>query len=363
MNRLPISRERQNQEFAFERMFRTRPVLRADAPARINLLGEHTDYNDGFVLPMPLRYFTSVHVAPGEGLVDAYSEDYGERHTRHLDQGPQGNWMDYVAGCLATLRQSGVAVPGAILRIRSTIPPGAGLASSAALEVAVLRALNDLYTLAMTDLEIALAAHRAETEFVGVRCGVMDQVVVAVGTPGEALLLDTRSLHYEFIPIPTGYRFAVVHSGIPRRLAEAGYNQRRSECELAAAALGVPTLRDLALDDLSRIAALPEPLSWRARHVVTENARTMEGAAALRSGDVKAFGQLMVESHGSLRNDYEVSLPALDDLVDFALDHGALGARLTGAGFGGCIVALISNEAFSNFEVGIKSSFQNVVLY
>jgi len=348
---------------AFERIFGSRPVLRAEAPARINLLGEHTDYNDGFVLPMPLPYYTSVDAAPADGIVEAYAESFRERHVRHAGGRREGTWMDYVAGCVETLRQAGREAPGARVYIESTIPPGAGLASSAALEVAVLRALNALYELGMTDLEIAMAAHRTESEYVGVRCGVMDQTVVSVGTVGEALLLDTRSLRYEPVAIPDAYRFAVVHSGIPRRLADAGYNQRRSECEQAAAAVGVPALRDLSVDDLPKVDSLPEPLNRRARHVIRENARTVAGAGALRRREMAAFGRLMDESHRSLRDDYEVSLPALDRLVALAGEHGALGARLTGAGFGGCIVALIPADAMQNFEKEIYAGYSGAMLY
>ncbi len=314
----------------------------AEAPGRVNLLGEHTDYNEGFVLPMPLEQVTRVFAARADGVVEAYAETFDERLARKMGQPREGTWLDYVAGCVWALAQEGIHVPGARFRIQRGVPPGAGLASSAALEVAVLRALRTLYAIPLDDLRLALIAHRAEVEYVGVRCGVMDQIAASLGRAGQALFLDTRSLQCEWVPIPAGYRFVVVDSGVPRRLAEADYNRRRAECEEAAANLGVRALRDLTPGDLERITRLPEPLGRRARHVVSENARVLAGVEALRSGDVRTFGRLMIESHRSLRDDYEVSTVELDRLVALAMERGALGARLTGAGFGGSVVALVA---------------------
>lgn len=337
----PSTPRRDDGAEAFQRIYGVAPEASAEAPGRVNLLGEHTDYNDGYVLPTPLAYLMRIWAVRAEGLVEAYAETFGERLMRATGKGPAGTWLDYVAGCVWALGREGHVVPGARFYLRSDIPAGGGLASSAALEVAVMRALRTMYDLPIHDRALALIAHRAEVEYVGVRCGVMDQIVASVGRPGEALLLDARSLTTEMVAIPRGYRFAVVDSGTPRRLAEAGYNQRRSECEQAAAWLGVRALRDIGPDDLDRAAALPPPLGDRVRHVVTENARVLDGVAALRSGNMVAFGELMNESHRSLRDDYGVSTPELDRLVRLAVEHGALGARLTGAGFGGCIVALV----------------------
>ncbi|MBM3470965.1 MAG: galactokinase [Armatimonadetes bacterium] len=315
----------------------------AQAPGRVNLLGEHTDYNEGFVLPMPLSQVTRVFAARADGVVEAHAEIFDERMARKLGGPRDGTWLDYIAGCVWALAQEGIEVPGARFRIQRGVPPGAGLASSAALEVAVLRALRALYEIPLDDLRLALIAHRAEVEYVGVRCGVMDQIVASLGRAGQALFLDTRSLQCEWVPIPAGYRFKIVDSGHPRKLAEAGYNRRRAECEEAAARLGARALRDLTPGDMERIARLPEPLNRRARHVVTENARVLAGVEALRAGDARTFGRLMVGSHRSLVEDYEVSTPELDRLVELAMEHGALGARLTGAGFGGSVVALVTD--------------------
>ncbi|MBP2314370.1 galactokinase [Azospirillum soli] len=315
----------------------------ARAPARANLLGEHTDYNDGFVLPTPLPYFTTVTVAPGNqaGMIEAFAARFGQTLVRPLDAPRQGDWLDYPLGCVTILRAAGIEVPALRLTIESDIPMGAGISSSAALEVATLRALRRWLDLPLDDEKIALLGQRAESEYVGMPCGIMDQMVSSLGTPGQALFLDTRSLAHRLVALPSSHQLAVVHSGVTHKLTEGGYRQRRSECERAAAALGVPSLRDI--NDLSRIDGLPEPLNHRAHHVVTENRRVLDGVAALERGDVAAFGQLMVESHASQRDDYAVSVPEIDALVDSALHHGALGARLTGGGFGGCIVALIED--------------------
>jgi galactokinase len=348
---------------AFRRIFGINPEASAEAPGRVNLLGEHTDYNEGYVLPTVLPYLTRVHAGRADGVVEAYAESFGEALRRERGSEREGNWLDYVAGCVWALARDGIEVPGARLYIEGGVPIGAGLASSGALEVAVLRALRALYGFALDDLRLALVARRAEVEYVGVRCGVMDQMVASLGRPGRALFLDTRSLGHELIPIPEGYRFAVVDSGVPRRLAEAGYNRRRAECEEAAALLGARALRDVSTGDLSRMDRLPSPLDRRARHVVTENVRVIEGVEALRAGDPPVFGRLMLESHRSLRDDYQVSTPELDLLVDLAMRHGALGARLTGAGFGGCIVALVAAGKVPALAEGIRAGYRGAAFY
>lgn len=350
-------------EAAFRQIFGTDPEAHGEAPGRVNLLGEHTDYNEGFVLPVPLPYRTHVQAARAGGVVAAYAESPGELLSRRFGAGREGTWLDYVAGSLWALARGGFELSGARFYISRGVPIGAGLGSSAALEVAVLRALRVLYRIPVDDLQLALIAHRAEAEYVGVRCGMMDQIVASLGEPGEALFLDTRTLQHEGIPIPGGHRFAVVDSGVPRRLAEAGYNLRRAECEQAAALLGVRALRDVAPDALDRTARLPEPLGRRARHVITENARVLEGVGALRRGDARTFGRLMIESHRSLRDEYEVSTPELDRLVGLAMEHGALGARLTGAGFGGCIIALVPEACAAAFKDSVSNGYPNSRFY
>ncbi|WP_022798031.1 galactokinase [Thermus islandicus] len=332
----------------FREIFGILPEATAQAPGRVNLLGEHTDYQEGYVLPSPLPYLTQVEAARAEGRVEAYSETLRELRARPLGSPPQGDFLDYLLGVVWALGEAGHPVEGARFYVRSDLPMGAGLSSSAALEVAALRALRALYRLPLSDLELALLAQRAEAEYVGVRCGLMDQMASSLGRVGQALFLDTRTLAYENLPLPPGTRVAVLDLGLKRRLAEGAYNERRQEAEEAARRLGVRALRDVA--DLCLVESLPSPLDRRARHIVGENLRVLRGVEALRRGDARAFGELMTQSHRSLSRDYEVSLPELDALVEEALQAGALGAKLTGAGFGGAVVALVPEGEWRAFK-------------
>jgi galactokinase len=340
----------------FKDIFGTEPTVSVSAPGRVNLLGEHTDYNGGFVFPTPLPYQTYLEATVAEGI-EAYAETFQEHKSRGLDGARQGDWLDYIAGCVWVLHKLGHTIPGLRAYVRSQVPITGGLSSSAALEVATLRALRELYNLPLDDVQIALLAQQAEVEYVGVRCGIMDQMASSVGRLGYALFLDTRDLTTQLAPLPPGYRVAVVDSTVPRRLAESGYNTRRSECEKACALLGISSLRELSPPDLPRIATLPEPINRRVRHVVTENQRVLEGVRALEQGHIQRFGELMVASHVSLRDDYEVSIPELDQLVEAELRHGAIGARLTGAGFGGSTVALVEKSRYEEFKKGVLNNY------
>jgi len=302
------------------------------SPGRVNLLGEHTDYNDGFVLPVAIDRFTTVRVRDrDDDLFSVEAVDLGERDVFRLDAIDRTDtWRDYVRGVVRLVRPAN----GAELEISSTLPRGVGLSSSAALEVAVARALS-----ALPPTELAVLCQRAENEFVGVKCGIMDQFTVANARAGHALLLDCRDLSSRHIAIPSGTRIVVCDSHIERRLAGSAYNERREACADAARALGVAALRDATLEQLDD---LPAGLRRRARHVVTENARVLAGAAELGAGNLAAFGELMDESHASLRDDFEVCPSALDRLASAVRAvPGCYGSRLTGAGFGGCTVALV----------------------
>ncbi|GGM93600.1 galactokinase [Thermus composti] len=344
----------------YQEVFGTLPEASAKAPGRVNLLGEHTDYQEGYVLPTPLPYLTQVEAGRAEGKVEAYSETLKELRARPLESPPQGDFLDYLLGVVRALQEAGHKVPGARFYIKSQVPMGAGLSSSAALEVAALKALRALYRLPLSDLEVALLAQKAEVEYVGVRCGIMDQMAASLGEVGKALFLDTRTLAHENLPLPPGSRVVVLDLGLKRRLAEAGYNERRQEAEEAARRLGVRTLRDVA--DLCLVESLPPPLDRRARHIVGENLRVLKGVEALRRGDARAFGELMVQSHRSLARDYEVSLPELDLLVEEALKAGAYGAKLTGAGFGGAVVALVPEGHYPAFQKALKERFPGLRL-
>jgi galactokinase len=325
---------------SFEALFGIPPQARGEAPGRVNLLGEHTDYNDGFVLPTAIPQTTKVEMARHpNGLFEMCSTSEGDSGGRHAytpgDPVPKG-YPRYVHGCFEALRERGVEVPPVALLIRSNVPIGSGLSSSAALEVAVLRAARELLGFALDDVEIALAAQRAENHYVGVRCGIMDQMASSLGDAEHMVLIDTRTLERKRLPFPAESEIVVLDSGVPRSLAASGYNERRAECEAAARALGVRSLRDV--DDVAAAARLDPPLDRRARHVITENARVLAAAAGVPP---ERFGALMNESHASLRDDFEVSVPALDALADVLQAHDAVyGARLTGAGFGGACVAL-----------------------
>jgi len=336
--------ERAAAEGAFRAAFGRDPETVATAHARANLLGEHTDYNDGFVLPTPLGPATAVAVAAGggpAGTVRLHAAAFGETVERTLDGPAEGGWPDYVVGCLRALAGASHAVPALDIAVASSVPMGAGVSSSAALEVAVLRAVRDRAGLALDDRTLAALGRAAENDYVGMPCGIMDQMVAALGAPGRALFLDTRSLETRLLPLPAGMAVAVVHCGVAHRLTAGDYATRKAECERAAEALGLASLRDAGEADLDGAAALPEPLGRRVRHVVTENARVLAGVEALAAGDAARFGRLMTGSHASQRDDYAVSIPEIDALVGAALRHGALGARLTGGGFGGSIVALV----------------------
>lgn len=314
----------------------------ASAPGRVNLIGEHTDYNDGLVLPLAISQRTVVHLAPRDDrTVRLASAAFGEGvETFALDdETSRGDWVDYVQGCTRALATAGFACDGFDALVTSTVPVGSGLASSAALEVAVLRAVRHAFGLALDDVALARVAQRAETEFVGARVGVMDQMASSLADVDAALFLDCRSMATELVTLPADLDLVVVDSGIRHANVAGDYNRRREECETACAALGVASLRDVSPVDLWRIERLAEPLARRARHVVTENVRVADTVAALRAGDLAAVGALFVASHASLRDDYEVSLPAVDRLVEIATaDPAVFGARMTGGGFGGAIV-------------------------
>jgi galactokinase len=329
----------------FEHLFGTSPSVRASAPGRVNLIGEHTDYNGGYVLPTTIPQRTIVELAPRPGgTIRVASVDVGQPAPFDYIVGTEsrrGRWTDYVQGITWVLRHSGLMVGGADIRIESTVPLGSGLSSSAALEMALLRAFREAFTLPIDDVPMARLGQQAENQFVGAPVGVMDQMACTLAGDGEALFLDTRSLEWTVVPMPASAELVVVNSGVAHNHAKGDYRTRRAECERAARLLGASQLRDLQAQDLPRIMSLPEPLGRRARHVVTEDDRVLAAVAALRAGDVQALGRLFYASHESMRDDYEVSIPEIDLLVDLARAMpDVYGARLTGGGFGGSVVML-----------------------
>jgi len=339
---------------SFRELFGADPQAIAEAPGRANLIGEHTDYSGGFVLPVTIPQRTRVELRRrGDDLVQVHSAQVGRTETfRIRGEVSRHDWVDYVQGLTALARSWPLG--GFDARIDSDVPAGSGLSSSAALEVGVLRALREAFRWTMDDIALAMLAQRAEVEFVGAPVGVMDPLACSLGRSGAALFIDTRSLRTEHVRLPDALGIAVVHSGIRHDHASGEYRTRRAECEEATRVLGVPSLRVLSVDDLPRIEALPPPLDRRARHVVTENARVLQAVETLRSGRLEQLGALLAASHRSLRDDFQVSVPAVDRLVALATETpGVFGARITGGGFGGAIVVAARPE-------GLRASMEDV---
>jgi galactokinase len=324
------------------------PDVVADAPGRVNLIGEHTDYNGGFVLPTAIPQRTRVRLrrrADDRAIVTS-AQLGGPVEYRVGGEQPQRSWIDYVQGVTKYLVEAGHHVGGFEAIVDSAVPIGSGLSSSAALEVSVMRALSGAYGLALDPIAVAQIGRRAENEFVGAQTGVMDQMAASLADLGSALFLDTWKMEYELIPMPAAAELAVINSGVAHDHARGDYNTRWRECQEAAAALGVAQLRDVPLDDLARVEALPEPLNRRARHVVTEDARVLRAVDAMRRGNLANLGELFFASHASMRDDYEVSVPQVDLLVELArAEPDVFGARLTGGGFGGSVVVLVRKGA------------------
>jgi galactokinase len=353
-------------------VFRTRygrPARLYRAPGRVNLIGEHTDYNLGYVMPAAIRFSAWAAISPrADRLVRVYSETFAEEVQFPLDglrRGPTGHWSDYIRGMAGALMESGLRLSGADLAVASDVPVGAGLSSSAALEIATGYALLEASGLPVERWALARAARSAEHHYVGTRCGIMDQFASCFGEEGRALLLDCRSLEYKALPLPAGAALVVCDTKVKHSLAGGEYNRRRAECEegvalLAARGPGIESLRDVSPERLEQgRGALPETIYRRCRHVVSENARALAAADALVRGDLPAFGRLMDQSHASLRDDFEVSCPELDLLVELARPlAGVFGARMMGGGFGGCTINLVAAERAESFGAALSDGYR-----
>jgi len=348
---------------AFRQAFGAEPELQVRAPGRVNLIGEHTDYNEGFVLPCAIDFETRLLLRRrSDRQVQVLACDYGgDTDCFSLDEAitrTGRGWPDYVRGVLVQLLEASVPLQGADVAISGNVPQGAGLSSSAALEVAVARAFDA----ASTPTRIAQLAQQAENRFVGVRCGIMDQLISAAGVQGHALLIDCRSLALRAVPVPAGTTVMIVHSNVARGLVDSAYNERREQCEAAARFYGVRALRDVAPEAVAARPAGLDDLTWRrARHIVTENARTVAAAEALAAGDLQTMGRLMAASHDSMRDDFEITVPAIDQLV--ALLQQAIGpeggARMTGGGFGGCVVALMPDAKADAVQAAVEAGYRS----
>ncbi len=339
------------------------------APGRVNLIGEHTDYNDGFVMPAAIDFYTWVKVSPLETRkLQIRSENFGEEIEVDLDDQNlvrRGRWSDYPVGVAVMLEKAGHRLRGARLEIRGEVPIGSGLSSSAAIEVATGCALVANSGLIIEKRELALLCQQAENEFVGARVGIMDQFVSLFGQAHAALMLDCRSLEFRLLPVPDNVRLIICNTMVKHELASSAYNERRAQCEAGVKHLQryvphVTALRDVTLEQLEQFGHdLPEVVYRRCRHVIAENERVMLAADALERHDLNAFGRLMAESHRSLRADYEVSSSELDAMVELARDvKGVYGARMTGGGFGGCTVNLVAAEHTEEFRARVADGYK-----
>jgi galactokinase len=338
------------------------------APGRVNLIGEHTDYNEGYVMPMAIGFYTWIAAAKRDDRqLEVYSEHFDEKISLSLDAlagPPRKHWGDFIRGVAAVLQQAGYHLSGANLVIHGEIPLGAGLSSSASLEVSTALALTSLAGLAVPRVDLAKFCQTAEHQYVGTRCGIMDQFVASFGATGHALMLDCRSLEYQLLAIPENLRVVVCNSMVRHELASGEYNARRADCEAGVKILqsslpDVRSLRDVTLADLERYKhALPAPVYRRCRHVITENQRVLAAVNALQSQDADRFGHLLYRSHASLRDDFEVSCRELDLLVALASTRpGVYGARMTGGGFGGCTVNLVRSDYAGAFQSDIARMY------
>lgn len=353
----------------FTASFGFAPVATVKAPGRVNLIGEHTDYNGGFVLPAAINYYTFIALAPRDDRrlqVVAYNFDNQSCYI-DLDAVQQHNatesWPNYVRGVVQALRNKGYSLAGGDLYIAGNVPAGAGLSSSASLEIAVIRALLMLSGETIDPTEAALLGQAAENNFVGCNCGIMDQLISARGQENAALLIDCESLAARAVPMPADWEILIVHSGVKRGLVDSEYNQRRQQCEHAAAFFGQTSLRAVELTQLLAAEGQLDELSYRrARHVLTENIRTLAAADALEAGNLPGLIQAMADSHASMRDDFNITTPAIDTLVNIlaTAGEGKCGARMTGGGFGGCVVAVAPAAVVPQLIAAVKENYQQL---
>ncbi|MGV2987442.1 galactokinase [Vibrio sp. E150_011] len=357
----------QNVANAFTRVVGAKPAHFVQAPGRVNLIGEHTDYNDGFVLPCAINYQTMVATTKrDDNIVRVISVDYQDAVdefdiTQEISFQPNKMWANYIRGVVKFLLVRGYKIGGADIAVSGNVPQGAGLSSSAALEVVIGQTFKTLYDLDISQADIALNSQQAENEFVGCNCGIMDQLISAEGQEHHALLIDCRSLETRAVSMPEDMSVVIINSNKQRGLVDSEYNTRREQCEEAARIFGVKALRDVTLEQFNdRIDELDAVVAKRARHVITENDRTVEAADALSRGDMKRMAQLMEQSHVSMRDDFEITVKEVDTVVDIVKgvigDQG--GVRMTGGGFGGCIVSLVPPALVDDIVAALDEQYE-----
>lgn len=355
-----------HSQAVFSKYFGYAPTLTIQAPGRVNLIGEHTDYNDGFVLPCAIDYQTVISAATrNDRQIRVLATNYQDQQDLFSLDNPIVShaslyWANYVRGVVKHLQLRNADFGGADLVISGNVPQGAGLSSSASLEVAVGQALQALYQLPLDGVALALNGQEAENQFVGCHCGIMDQLISALGKQDHALLIDCRSLETRAVPMPENTAVVIINSNVKRGLVDSEYNTRRKQCEEAARWFNVKALRDVSPALFFSIQHKIDPnIAKRTRHVITENARTLAAATALATGNLKLVGKLMAESHASMRDDFEITLPAIDTLVEIVKnvigDRG--GVRMTGGGFGGCIVALMPLDLVAPVQAAVAREY------
>jgi len=354
---------RERVQEVFERRFKSPPSYIVRAPGRVNLIGEHTDYNEGFVLPMAINRAIYLAFRPREDrYVFVESIDFGDYVEFSLDEmvrGRHSQWAEYVKGMAWALEESGYALSGWEGVVAGDVPIGAGLSSSAAIEMATARAFSALGNVMWDAAELARLGQKTENQWIGVQSGIMDQMISAGAVAGNALLIDCRWLNVKPAPLPPGVSIVILDTTTRRELTHSGYNERRSQCEAAAQHFGVRALRDVTVSQfIAGSAGLDAQVMKRARHVVSENARTLQSAAAMRAGDAAEVGKLMNDSHASMRDDFEITRPEIDAMVKIAqAQPGCYGARMTGGGFGGCCVALVAADQSAAFSAVVAEQY------
>ncbi|WP_305832322.1 galactokinase [Photobacterium leiognathi] len=356
-----------NVKHAFTAVLGYQPSHLIQAPGRVNLIGEHTDYNDGFVLPCAINYQTVVAATPRfDNIIRVVSVDYDNATdefdlTQPIEFQQDKMWANYIRGVVKCLLERGFTFTGADIAVTGNVPQGAGLSSSAALEVVIGQTFKVLYNLEISQADIALNGQQAENQFVGCNCGIMDQMISAEGRENHAMLLDCRSLETQAVSMPEDMAVVIINSNKKRGLVDSEYNTRRQQCEEAARIFGVKALRDVTIEQFNAKAhELDELVAKRARHVITENDRTVEAATALRNHNMKRMAELMAQSHASMRDDFEITVFEVDTLVEIVKDvigeQG--GVRMTGGGFGGCIVALVPPTLVDDVKAAVEAKYQ-----
>jgi len=345
----------------FETYYSARPKLTRFTPGRVNLIGEHTDYNGGYVFPTAVPQGLQLAMSPrDDDEIHILSDKFDTASVRSVRDEAEDHWSDYAVGAVRLANEAGFLNGGASIAVASDLPFGAGLSSSAAICVGLLKLARDMAGSDMSDTDIAVMARRIENDFIGVPCGIMDQMAVAHCELGTAIALDTDSLDFELVDLPEGYHMAVIHSGIFRQLSEGRYKIRKEECDVAKAALGRDDLCRLSDEELAGLKGqVDDAVFRRTRHCAAEHRRVLKAVDALRQKRMDDFGHLMIESHASMRDDFEITVPGLDRLVEDAVKLGALGARMTGGGFGGCIVACVEKPKLDDWTAAVLAAHEN----